>query len=65
MLRQGENQKLTSYGWVDKDGGVTRIANRSRHGSHAAKGLSGRADGGNALNVVHAGQLLGADNGTR
>ena len=25
MLRQGENEKLTSYGWVDKDGGVTRI----------------------------------------
>jgi hypothetical protein len=25
MLRQGENDRLTSYGWVDKDGGVARI----------------------------------------
>ena len=25
QLRAGENQKLTSYGWVDKDGGVTHI----------------------------------------
>src|SRR6185436_9634131 len=25
MLRLGENEKLSSYGWVDKDGGVTRI----------------------------------------
>ena len=25
MLRQGEAEKLTSYGWVDKEGGVVRI----------------------------------------
>jgi hypothetical protein len=25
QLRAGENQKLTSYGWVDKDGGITHI----------------------------------------
>ena len=25
LLRQGENEKLDSYGWVDKEGGVARI----------------------------------------
>src|SRR6185503_8096841 len=25
LLRQGETEKLTSYGWVDKEGGITHI----------------------------------------
>ena len=51
-LRQGENQKLTSYGWVDKDGGVTRIPIDRAMEVMLQKGFPARADGGNALNVV-------------
>lgn len=53
-LRQGENEKLTSYGWVDKDGGVTRIPIDRAMEVMLQKGFPTRADGGNALNVVTA-----------
>lgn len=51
-LRQNENQKLTSYGWVDKDGGVTRIPIDRAMEVMLQKGFPSRADGGNALNMV-------------
>ena len=51
-LRQGENEKLSSYGWVDKDGGVTRIPIDRAMDVMLQKGFPARAEGGNALNVV-------------
>ena len=51
-LRQGENRKLTSYGWVDKEGGVTHIPIDRAMEVMLQKGFPARADGGNALNVV-------------
>ena len=52
MLRQGENDKLTSYGWVDKEGGVTRIPIDRAMEVMLQRGFPARAEGGNALNVV-------------
>lgn len=52
MMRQGENEKLTSYGWVDKDGGVTRIPIDRAMELMLQRGFPARAEGGNALNVV-------------
>ena len=52
MLRQGESEKLTSYGWVDKDGGVTRIPIDRAKDIMLQRGFTARAEGGNALNVV-------------
>jgi hypothetical protein len=52
QLRQGENQTLTSYGWVDKDSGVTRIPIDRAIDVMLQRGFPARADGGNALNVV-------------
>jgi hypothetical protein len=51
-LRQGETEKLTSYGWVDKDGGVTRIPIDRAMEIMLQRGFPARAEGGNALNVV-------------
>jgi len=51
-LRQGENDKLSSYGWVDKDGGVTRIPIDRAMEIMLQRGFPARAEGGNALNVV-------------
>ena len=51
-LRQGENQKLSSYGWVDKEGGVTHIPIDRAMEVMLQKGFPVRAEGGNALNVV-------------
>lgn len=51
-LRLGENQKLTSYGWVDKDGGIARIPVDRAMELMLERGFPARADGGNALNVV-------------
>ena len=47
QLRQGENEKLTSYGWVDKDGGVTRIPIDRAMEVMLQRGFPARADGGN------------------
>ena len=52
MLRQGETAKLTSYGWVDKEGGVTRIPIDRAMDIMLQRGFPARAEGGNALNVV-------------
>jgi hypothetical protein len=52
MLRQGETEKLTSYGWVDKDGGIARIPIDRAMDVMLQKGFPARTDGGNALNVV-------------
>ena len=52
MLRQGEAEKLSSYGWVDKDGGVARIPIDRAMEVMLQRGFPARADGGDALNVV-------------
>jgi hypothetical protein len=51
-LRQGETEKLTSYGWVDKDGGVARLPIDRAMEVMLEKGFPARAGGGDALNVV-------------
>ncbi len=52
MLRQGEAEKLSSYGWVDKDGGIARLPIDRAIDVMLEKGFPARAEGGNALNVV-------------
>jgi hypothetical protein len=52
MLRDDEAKKLTSYGWVDKDGGVTRIPVDRAMELMLQRGFPTRPDGGDALNVV-------------
>jgi hypothetical protein len=52
MLRQGETEKLTSYGWVDKESGVTRLPIDRAMEVMLEKGFPARTEGGNALNVV-------------
>src|SRR5262245_42708304 len=52
MLRLNETERLTSYAWVDKDGGVTRIPIDQAMNVMLQKGFPARAEGGNALNVV-------------
>jgi hypothetical protein len=52
MLRQSENDHLSSYGWVDKDGGITHIPIDRAMEIMLQRGFPARADGGNALNVV-------------
>jgi hypothetical protein len=51
-LRQGEAQKLSSYGWVDKEGGITRLPIDRAMEVMLERGFPARVDGGNALNVV-------------
>jgi hypothetical protein len=51
-LRQGENEKLLSYGWVDKEGGVTHIPIDRAMDVMLQRGFPTRTEGGNALNVV-------------
>jgi len=52
MLRMGENEKLTSYGWVDKEGGIARLPIDRAMELMLQRGFPARAEGGNALNVV-------------
>ena len=52
MLRQEEIEKLTRYGWVDKDGGVTRIPIDRAMDVMLQRGFPARTDGGDTLNVV-------------
>ncbi len=52
MLRQGEAEKLSSYGWVDKDGGIARLPIDRAMDVMLERGFPARAEGGNALNVV-------------
>jgi hypothetical protein len=51
-LRHSENEKLTSYGWVDKEGGIARLPVDRAMEVILQRGLPTRSDGGNALNVV-------------
>ena len=52
QLRAEENKKLSEYGWVDKDGGVTHIPIDRAMEVMLQRGFPARAEGGNALNVV-------------
>jgi hypothetical protein len=52
LLRKGEAEKLASYGWVDKEAGVTRLPIDRAMEVLLQRGLPARADGGNGLNVV-------------
>jgi hypothetical protein len=52
MLRQNEAEKLSTYGWVDKDGGVTRIPIDRAMEIMLQRGFPARTEGGNGLNVV-------------
>lgn len=52
MLRLGETEKLTSYGWVDKEGGIARLPIDRAMEVMLQRGFASRAEGGNALNVV-------------
>jgi hypothetical protein len=51
-LRQGEADRLTTYGWVDKDGGVARIPIDRAMEALLQRGLSVRPDAVNARDVV-------------
>ena len=51
-LRLGEAAKLSSYGWIDKDGGIARIPIDRAMEVMLQRGFPTRADGGTALNVV-------------
>jgi hypothetical protein len=52
QMRQAANAKLNSYGWVDKDGGVTHIPIDRAMDVMLQRGFPARTGGGNALNVV-------------
>jgi hypothetical protein len=52
MLRENEAQRLGSYGWVDKDGGVTRLPIDRAMEVMMQRGFPTRPGGGDALNVV-------------
>jgi hypothetical protein len=52
LLRQSEAEKLGSYGWVDKEGGIARIPIERAMELTVERGLPARADGGDAKNVV-------------
>jgi hypothetical protein len=51
-LRQDEAQKLSSYGWVDKEGGFARIPIDRAMEVMLQRGFPARAEGGDALNAV-------------
>ena len=51
-LREAENAKLTGYGWIDKEGGVTHIPIERAMDVMLQRGFPVRGDGGDALNVV-------------
>ena len=52
MLREDEAKRLQSYGWVDKDGGVTRIPVDRAMELMLQRGFPTRPEAGDALNVV-------------
>ena len=51
-LRKTEAEKQTSYGWVDKEGGVARIPIERAMEVMLQRGFPARTDGSNGLNVV-------------
>jgi hypothetical protein len=52
QLRLEEAARLGSYGWVDKDGGVTRLPIERAMDVMLERGFPTRAQAGDALNVV-------------
>ncbi len=52
LLRKGEAEKLGSYGWVDKDGGIARIPIDRAMDVMIERGFAARAEGGDGKNVV-------------
>ena len=52
ILRQGENERLESYGWVDKAVGVTRIPIERAMELTLQRGLPTRAEVPAGLNMV-------------
>ena len=52
VLRKGETEKLASYGWVDKQGGIARIPIERAMALTLERGLPARAEGGDGKNVV-------------
>ena len=52
MLRQGEAEKLNSYGWVDKEGGVAHIPIDRAMEVVIQRGLPIRTDAAEVQNVV-------------
>ena len=52
LLRQAEAEKLESYGWIDKAGGITRIPIDRAMALTLERGLPARAEGGDGKNVV-------------
>jgi len=52
QLRQDENEKLNSYGWVDKDGGVTHLPIDRAMEVMLQRGFPTRSDARDAINVV-------------
>lgn len=52
MLRQAEAEKMSNYGWIDRDGGIARLPIDRAIDAMLEKGFPARADGGGALNVV-------------
>src|SRR5262245_27667013 len=54
LLRRGENEKLDSYGWVDKDAGITRIPVDRAMDVLIERGLPARAETPAGLNQVVA-----------
>ncbi len=51
-LRHAETEKLTTYGWVDRDGGIARIPIDRAMEVMLQRGFPARTDGSGALNVV-------------
>jgi hypothetical protein len=51
-LRQGEADRLTTYGWVDKDGGVARIPIDRAIDMLLQRGLPVRPDAAGGVNVI-------------
>ena len=51
-LRDAETKKLTGYGWVDKDGGVTHIPIDRAMEVMLQRGFASRPDGADSKNVV-------------
>ena len=52
LLRKGENEKLESYGWMDKGAGVTRIPIERAMELTLERGLPARSGGADAINTV-------------
>ena len=52
LLRKGEAEKLASYGWIDKEGGIIRVPIDRAMEVILQRGLPARAEGGDGKNVV-------------